>query len=465
MQRFSIVIRVVLMVFALLPFAASAQTSSINAYSPYSMYGPGELLTPGNVVMRSMGGVGIGARYVGHINTLNPAAASVIPQKSFLFEFDFDGTHFRNNQPKYDAAGEMIKRTKTVYNTINFHNLAVSFPLAKSLGATLSVTPYSSVGYKVSTMDEQQDNWADIGRIVYGHSGDGDISEVKLSVGWAPWRNFSIGVAAKYYWGYIERNYRTDVANVITGEGTYSSTVGVDKYIVSNFKFQVGLQWNIIYDDVRIFTLGATYDLGGYLNPKKQSYVYTDNTFNTVYPFPVRDRIERVELKVPHQVGAGLYYRDRIVSWGIDYNFAAWGASNRSFTEDTAMTDVVVAYTNTHNIRAGFEITPRRTDVRNYFNRISYRVGATVGNYYQTFAGERLNKLAVTAGLGFPVKVWGASSINVGFEYGRMSSPATPTIAGAKVGLVTQNYYKISVGFSLFSVDTSDYWFVRQKYD
>ena len=96
---------------------------------------------------------------------------------------------------------------------------------------------------------------------------------------------------------------------------------------------------------------------------------------------------------------------------------------------------------------------------------MTYRVGARVGNYYQTFAGENLNQMAITAGLGFPVKLWGSSSINLGFEYGRISSAAATQLKGMKVGLVTQNYYKISVGFTLFSLDTSDYWFVRQKYD
>ena len=87
-----------LIILLLLPFMASAQTSSINAYSPYSMYGIGELLTPGSAQMRSMGGVGIAVRNYGEINVLNPAAASIAPQKSFLFDVGFDGTYFRNSQ-------------------------------------------------------------------------------------------------------------------------------------------------------------------------------------------------------------------------------------------------------------------------------------------------------------------------------------------------------------------------------
>ena len=59
------------------PVSAMAQTSSINAFSPYSMYGIGELQTPGVVAQRSMGGVGLGMRSSVMVNPLNPAAYSL----------------------------------------------------------------------------------------------------------------------------------------------------------------------------------------------------------------------------------------------------------------------------------------------------------------------------------------------------------------------------------------------------
>lgn len=104
-------------------------------------------------------------------------------------------------------------------------------------------------------------------------------------------------------------------------------------------------------------------------------------------------------------------------------------------------------------------------DARNYLNRMTYRIGARVGNYYQTFAGQRIDCFAVTAGLGFPVRLWGSSSINLGFEFGCMRAPDSVAIDARRIGLVNQKYYKLSLGFNLFSADTSDYWFVRQKYD
>ena len=41
---------------------AMAQTGSINAFSPYTMYGIGEVNTPGSLIQRSMGGVGVASR-------------------------------------------------------------------------------------------------------------------------------------------------------------------------------------------------------------------------------------------------------------------------------------------------------------------------------------------------------------------------------------------------------------------
>lgn len=464
---FRVVMPLLVAVAMIMPMASSAQTSSVNAYSPYSMYGLGEILTPGSVQMRSMGGVGVAMRSSGQINTLNPASASITPQKSFLFDVNFDATHYRNNQMKYAADGGELGKARTAYNTVNIHNIGLAFPLAKNLGVNFNITPYSSVGYKIKTTDEQADNWADIGRVQYVYAGEGDISEVRLAIGWAPWKRFSIGVAAKYYWGSIDRQYTTQFPNVVTGTGEFASTVGMDTYVVNNFKFQVGLQADLVRNDKRVLTLGATYDLGGRLNPRVSSVVYTNNDYHNAVTggFPIRNELNKLDLRMPHQFAAGLYYLDRKFAWGVDYNYSLWGNDNASYDENANSKNVVVRYDNTHYLKMGMEFTPRRGDTRNYFNRVSYRLGARFGNYYQTFGNEPINTFAITAGLGLPMRLWGSSSVNIAFEYGRMSSPKTIEVNAQKVGLTTQNYYKISIGFSLFSADTSDYWFVRQKFD
>lgn len=64
----------VVMSFCVLPL--SAQDDAYNAYTPYSMFGIGDISKQGTAYNKSMGGVGIATRDKGHINILNPAAVT-----------------------------------------------------------------------------------------------------------------------------------------------------------------------------------------------------------------------------------------------------------------------------------------------------------------------------------------------------------------------------------------------------
>ena len=104
MQVKNTLIKLVVIAAVMIPYASAAQTSSINAFSPYTMYGIGEQNTPGTLPMRSMGGVGVAMRSSGVVNLLNPAAFSAAPQKSFLFNFGLEGQNYYNSQ-KVDKHG------------------------------------------------------------------------------------------------------------------------------------------------------------------------------------------------------------------------------------------------------------------------------------------------------------------------------------------------------------------------
>ena len=444
---------------------ATAQTqhdSSINAYSPYTMFGIGELGTHGNAVNRTMGGVGVAWRTSQMVNLLNPAGYSATMRKSFMLDVGAEGYFLSNVQNKYDAAGAYLRRAKNAKNTVNFREVAIQFPLAKGLGFGFSLTPYGSVGYSMSTTEQSEDTWGSIGRVQYTYQGTGDVTEVKAGIGWEAFKGFSIGAAAKYYWGNIERSYITSVSQDYVGEGTTNNTVGLDSYAISNFKFQVGLQYSVIKTEKRILTLGATYDYGGSLRPKVTKTIVT----NSSTQIGVVTREDRGEMSLPHTVNAGIMYQDAKFTTGFDYEYRNWGGDNKSFTEQ-AYGGLMVKYVNTSTYKFGFEYTPNRFDVRNYMRRISYRIGARYGNYYQSFGGKGINQWAVTAGFGFPLRFMGATGINVGVEIGGRGtlSPVQVTSESgvvSTVGLIRQNYAKVTLGFSLFG---EDYWFVRPKID
>ena len=94
---------------------------------------------------------------------------------------------------------------------------------------------------------------------------------------------------------------------------------------------------------------------------------------------------------------------------------------------------------------------------------MSYRVGARYGDYYQTFGGSKVHQYAVTAGVGLPIRLFGRSSIDIAFEYGRREPQHKSILVNnAQVGMIKQQYFKLSVGLTLFGEDR---WFFRHKYD
>ena len=460
MQVKNTLIKLLVAAAALFPAAVWAQTSSINAFSPYTMYGIGELNTPGTLPMRSMGGVGVAMRSTGVVNLLNPAAYSSIPQKTFLFNFGLEGQNYYNSQT---VAGQS---KSTAYNTFNFHDIAFQMPVARKLGLGFSLTPYSSVGYRTKYYHEYDPSdpvWGNVGRVQYNYEGEGDVTEVKLGLGWEVFKNFSVGVAAQYYWGSIDRTF-TMTPTAITGEGTYTSSVGLDNYSISSVKGQVGVQWSPVLTQKRILTIGAAFDIGGDLNPEVTKRIYVGDIYNST----VKGDTTHLKMVLPRQLSAGIYYQTAKWAVGVDYAYQNWGDSNTA-TEMTgvsgsgdARTSYEVAYTNTSTFKVGVEYTPSRYDVRSFLKRWSYRAGFRYGYHNQTFNGDRLAQYAVTAGFGIPVKLWAISSIDVGVEYGRRGYNVAE-----RVGLVRQQYFKFAVGFTLFAgaQENGEYWFSRPKYD
>lgn len=457
MQVKNTLIKLVVAAAVMLPYAVSAQTSSINAFSPYTMYGIGEINTPGTLPMRSMGGAGVAMRSTGTVNLLNPAAYSAMPQKSFLFNFGLEGQNYYNSQ-KVDGMSK-----STAYNTFNFHDIAFQMPIAKKIGLGFSLTPYSSVGYRTNyTQDYKPTDpvWGNVGRIKYQYQGEGDVTEVKVGLGWEVFKNFSIGIAAQYYWGDIDRSF-VMTPTAITGDGTFSSTVGSDNYSISSIKGQIGVQWNAIANQRRALTFGATYDFGGDLNPDVTKRIYIGDLYNST----VKGDTTHLALALPRQLSVGAFYQTAKWMIGLDYVYQNWKGGNKN-TENTGVSGAdkhsfKVAYTNTSTVKFGVEYMPNRYDVRKFMKRWSYRGGLRYGTYNQTYDGNKIGEYAVTLGVGVPVKFLAISAIDVGVEYGRRGYNLAE-----RLGLVRQQYFKFSIGFTLFAgAENGEYWFRRPKYD
>lgn len=423
----------------MLPAIALGQNSSLNTFSPYTFYGIGDISNQGNTVLRSMGGIGIGYRNGLMVNGLNPASYSSVGPNAFLLNFEMEGQNF------YSSALDGDKTIKTSFNTFNVRDIAVKFPLWKRMGLSINVTPYSSVGYRVSTLEQKDDILANLGQVQYNYAGDGGITQFKIGVGYEIFKNFSIGAELLYYHGNIQRDYSATPI-VITGGGSFQTMAGRDIETISSFYGNFGLQWVAISTQKTHFTIGATYQMGGRMRGEVDRYIPVNTTLAPGES--VINKILPSSLEMPATYGIGVFLHKPKFGIGVDYLFADWGNRNAGDVTDN------MKFRNTHTVKVGGQFTPNPGDVRSVFRRWTYRAGFRYDQYYIMLNNQPVNDMAFTLGLGIPLRMKGLSNINVGVELGQRGTTQN--------NMIKEKYFKFSIGFDLFG---EDYWFVKFKYD
>ena len=105
----------------MLAFRAGAQTSSVNAFSPYTMYGIGEMNTPVPCRCGRWAASGAARTQGGRRQSAQSGFVQHCAAKSFLFDFGVEGQNFYNSQR---VTGE---EKHTAYNAFNIRDVALSF--------------------------------------------------------------------------------------------------------------------------------------------------------------------------------------------------------------------------------------------------------------------------------------------------------------------------------------------------
>lgn len=433
------IIRVALLALLMYSTAAEAQT---NSYSPYSLYGLGDLSAQGPGNLRSMGGAGTGYRrtetngYTLSLNYLNPASYSGMMREKFMFNVGLEGQSFLLRQDDL----------KSSYSTFNIRDIGVMFPIARGVGFAVTVTPFSSAGYRLEELVEN--NMGSIGSAVKYYEGDGDITQVKAGLGIQLNRKLSLGAEMVYLKGLIERTQEVYFNNEL-GESGLTNMYSSMTEDISRFTVLAGVQYNAISTLKRSLTFGATYRMGIKLRPKLEHYVPA--TAND--PDPVYENWSTGKMELPDEFSFGFYYHTLKWSIGADYVYTNWGSRNDGIGGKAG--DIRMEYANASGFRAGAQFTPQFADIRSFFKRLSYRVGVRYQQGYMKFAGERIDEKAVTFGVGMPLKYGYITGFDFGFEYGQRGTTTK--------GLVKSDYIKFSLGFKLFS--ERDFWFMKKKYD
>jgi len=436
--------RFLLTVLLLAAAGTGVRAQSYGAFTPYSIFGVGDLLETGSAYNRSMGGVGIATRSPRFINVVNPASITSRDSLSFMTDYSM----YQDN--KYFSQSGM----KSVGNTLSLADLVISFPITRHSAMMVGIMPYSSTGYGYNSIYGKNSLVADTGPVVYTANGRGSIYQAFAAGAVTFWNRLSLGAEAIYYFGHNEKLFTETFSN-----SGYNGAANGDDFDLSGWTGKFGLQYEQPLSRRSTITVGATYRLQTQLQGTVQDYRYsvgsavTDTLYNNVITLgtPGND----VRLAGELGVGISYHYGDRLLV-SADYTRADWTGSGLDKTPGfagnlipgTGHSIFTTAVSQTY--RLGGEFVPNRNDVRYYFNRCAYRGGIYHKQEYYLLDGHHISSTGVTLGITLPV-YGGYNGITLGVDFGQRGT--------VKDNLIRERYINFSIGFNLY-----DIWFRRLQY-
>lgn len=425
-----------LFVFTTIFFSAgilkSQTMDALGTYTPYSLFGIGEISRQGTAVNRGMGGIGVGVRDNRFINYLNPAAITERDTLAFMLDFGVDQKNF------YNTDGQ----AKSAFNTFNMRNIILTTPIYKKSALMIGITPYSNIGYKFEATEQNNELVAQFGDIKYQKYGEGSINQFFVGAAMNMFKNFSLGAEFIYYFGALDR-----YSNIIfNSDGSARNVKTGWDYSLGAVSSKIGVQYfgNIGKKKDMKLTVGATYSLKTNLKGEMTRFAYAsaDSGIDTVQ----HDVNSNAKISIPSEFEFGISVKKRD-KWlvGFDYRRQDW--TGNGFMETSK--DFIPASANSYKL--GFEYIPNKYDIRYYMKRVTYRIGAYYDQSYVKLGTHQVNAAGFTLGMSLPIYRW-YNAVNVAVDMGQRGSLKGPG--------VRERYVQFFINISLH-----DIWFVKHKYD
>ena len=429
---------IILAVFLVVSICVSAQDGTYGAYSPYSVYGIGDISKEGTAYNKSKGGTGIATRNRKFINYLNPAAVTARDSLSFMADFGLvqNNTVFKQ--------GDL----KSGHNTFNIYDFVLSFPIYRSSAFMVGITPYSDVGYDFSSIETDPDIIGNTGNISYDSYGNGSVYQAFFGAGVTLWKKLSLGAEAIYYFGNLDKITKMDYT-----DQSYRSLNSGSELTIRGVTGKFGLQYEQELGGEVSMTIGATYRMGTNMKGYSTNFRYatqssvTDSLRHTV------DTLGARGMRFGDEIGVGIAVSGG-EKWSAEFNYlrSDWRKSGFDSAPGFAVSGgSVFSSTVSQSFRAGFEIVPNRNDMRSYLKTCSYRVGAYYDQAYYKLDGNNVNSIGITFGMTLPVFQW-HNGITLGVDLGQRSSNRN--------NMIRERYATFFIGFNIH-----DLWFRKIQYN
>ena len=428
------------LIFCILLIVLSLK-GQINTYSPYSYFGVGELYNSSSVSNVAMGGFGLTTTGKYSINNINPSSYSFLDLT--CFELGFRSSFIDMSQGNLEQNNFVS----------GLFNLGLGFPISNNVGFSIGLSPYSAVGYSVTSREFIHD---DIGFADYNFSGSGGLNKILVGAGWevvsANHIDISVGANLNYFFGGINEvntvatdnsqiKFREEIESVV---GDYNVEMGVLlNYWLSDYKFSIGA------------TLTPEKSIASRTNIFQHTYISSgdyESLIDTILYVPANGNNDYITLPIDYSIGFSL---ESTSKWliGLDYNFTNWESSFQSTSH----------MRNQHRFILGGQFIPKKDDIHNYFNRVEYKLGFSYASGYLNLGSTAiesnfedftkqdapLNDWSVSAGMSLPMnRVY--SRAHIGLRYGYRGYPES--------GFITENYFTVYLSMTL-----NEKWFKKRK--
>lgn len=427
-----------LAVFLIIGVSASAQEGAYGAYTPYSIFGIGEIAKEGTAYNKSMGGTGIATRNRRFLNYTNPAAVTARDSLSFMADFGLEqkNTLFRQGNK---TSGN---------NTFNIHNFAMSFPIYRSSAFMVGISPFSDVGYDFSSIETDKNIIGNTGNITYDSYGTGSIYQVFVGAGATFWKRLSVGADLIYYFGNIDKITHMDYA-----DNSYRSVNTGSEISINGTTGKFGLQYEQKLGGDVSMIVGATYRMSTKLNGYSENYRYAVQSSVVDTLKHQVDTLGLGNVRFGDEIGVGISVKGG-EKWHVEFDYLRSGWGNTGMDKAPGFAAVgssKFSATTSQSFRLGFEIVPNRNDIRYYMRRCAYRAGVYFDQAYYKLDGHNVNSMGLTLGITLPVFRW-YNGLTLGVDLGQKSS--------TRYDMIRERYAKIVIGFNIH-----DIWFQKPRYN
>jgi len=405
--------------------SASAQSSSV---SPYSRFGPGELLFNGFAHQRAMGGAAVAQANASRLNLANPA--SLRYDTLMVFEFGVF------NESLYLQQDDIASRK--LNSRLDY--LVVGLPVLRNrIGMAFGFIPQSGSGYSIRS-GTQLDS---LNSFTTTYEGTGGYNRYFITSGFRVTRNLSFGATASYVFGATEQNRVIQFSN-----SNFMGTRVRDNTVIKDFLFDFGLHWRSTINENYALSVGLSGSLERELNANR-TFLWENfrpNAFGTPIAKDTvifRDK-ERGLVTMPVSWAVGVQVA-KIDKWLLqyDFRFQQWSKYSSFNSSESLNNSMRVA------LGGQFVDDPKGTK---FVQRIQFRAGLYHSRSFLNIRNTDISDNGICIGAGLPLRKAFQSMVNIAFEAGQRGTLDND--------LIRERYFRVILGLTF-----NENWFQKKRYE